>query len=82
VVILFVALMAGFAIGKFMPTGRGAYAVCTPASIVAYGLVKTLIAGFPDIAMLIAVGVVQAPVLMLGVVLARRSTKRNTFEIE
>lgn len=50
--------------------------------IVAYGLIKTLIAGFPDIALLIAAGVVQSPVLMLGVFLARRSTKRNTFETE
>lgn len=81
-VILFVALMAGFAIGKFMPAGRGAYGVCVPASIVAYGLIKTLIAGFPDIALLIAAGVVQSPVLMLGVFLARRSTKRNTFGSE
>lgn len=78
-VILFVALMAGFAIGKFMPTGRGAYGVCVPASIVAYGLIKTLIAGFPDFALLFAAGVVQSPVLMLGVFLARRSTRRNTY---
>jgi len=82
VLILFVALMAGFAIGKLMPAGRGAYGICVPASIFAYGLIKTLIAGFPDTAMLIAVGVVQSPLLMLGVVLARRNSKRNTFETE
>lgn len=80
--ILFVALMAGFAIGKLMPAGRGAYGICVPASIFAYGLIKTLIAGFPDVPMLIAVGVVQSPLLMLGVVLARRNSKRNTFETE
>ena len=62
--ILFAALMAGFAIGKFMPDGRSAYRICIPASIVAYGLIKTLVAGFPDMAMLIAVGVLQSPLLM------------------
>ncbi|KQV47646.1 MULTISPECIES: hypothetical protein [unclassified Duganella] len=80
--ILFAALMTGFAIGKFMPDGRGAYRICIPASIVAYGLIKTLVAGFPDMAMLIAVGVLQSPLLMLGVFLARRNTRRNTFEAD
>ena len=80
--ILFAALMAGYAIGKFMPSGKAAFGVCTPVSIVCYALVKSMLATLPDIGMIIMVGVVQSPILMLGVVLARRSSKRNAYETE
>jgi len=78
--ILFAALMAGFAIGKFMPTGKAAYGVCTPVSIACYALVKSMLGELPEIEILILGGVVQSPILMLGVVLARRHSKRNLFE--
>lgn len=80
--ILFVALMAGYAIGKFMPTGNAAFGVCTPVSIACYALVKSIFGDLPDIGMIAMVGVVQSPILMLGVVLARRGSKRNSYETE
>jgi len=80
--ILFAALMAGFAIGKFMPKGNLAYGVCTPVSIACYALLKWMLGDLPAIEMLILAGLLQSPLLMLGVVLARRNSKRNSYETE
>jgi hypothetical protein len=79
---LFAALMAGYVIGKFVPRGKAAFGVCTPVSIVCYALVKSILGELPSIEMIIMVGVLQSPILMLGVVLARRNSKRNSYETE
>lgn len=84
---LLFALLAGYAVGKFKQTGRSAYAICLPAGVIVYALTKAMFFSlhtngedFPGLVMLIIVGIMQAPLLMLGVFLARRSTKRNNFE--
>lgn len=85
---LIAALLSGYAIGKFWQTGRATYAICVPISVVVYALTKALLFSFlttwddfPGLLMIIIVGVIQSPLLMLGVFLARRSTKRNNFEV-
>lgn len=84
---LLFALLAGYAIGKIKQTGRSAYAICVPVSVLVYALTNAMFFSmhtdgeeFEGLAMIIIVGVMQAPLLMLGVFLARRSTKRNNFE--
>ena len=84
--ILLSALLSGYAVGKFMPTGWPAYAVCLPVSALVYFLSKFALASFrigdpdmPGLGLIIATGALQAPLLMLGVFLARRSSKRNSF---
>lgn len=78
-IILFVELMAGYAIGKFMPKGNAAYAACIPASLVSYTLIKYLVADLPEIEFLVLIGILYSPLLMLGVFLARRHSRRNSF---
>lgn len=84
---LLAALMSGYALGTFMRAGWPAYALCVPLSAVVYLLTKLLFTSFsstgmegPGIDMLVGVGLLQSPVLMLGVYLARRKAKRNTYE--
>lgn len=78
--VLFFALMAGYAIGKFSPKGDMALGLCIPASIALYAGFKLLTTGMPDAMTILVVGAVQAPILMLGVFLARRGSQHNNFE--
>jgi len=78
--IWFFALMAGYAIGKFVPKGDMAFGLCVPASIAVYAVLKLLTVDQPDIVMVLLVGAIQSPLLMLGVFLARRGSLRNHFE--
>ncbi|XLZ69290.1 hypothetical protein ABT364_22570 [Massilia sp. SR12] len=80
--ILFFALLAGYAIGNFMPKGDKAFGMCVPASIVVYAVFKLLTGGDPDIMLIVALGTLQSPLLMLGVFLARSSSLRNNFDAE
>lgn len=80
--ILFFALMAGYAIGRLMPKGDLALGICVPASIALYAGFRLLTTGIPDAMTVLVVGAVQAPILMLGVFLARRGGQRNSFESE
>lgn len=72
--------MAGYAIGKFMPKGDLALGICVPGSIALYTGFRLLTAGIPDLVTILVVGIVQSPILMLGVFLARRGSLRNNFE--
>jgi hypothetical protein len=81
---LLAALMTGYVLGNFIRSPRIAYALCFPASLIVYFLTKILLTllsdsgiHYPNIEMLVAVGVLQTPVLMLGVFLARRKAKRQ-----
>ena len=68
--------------GKWRP-----YALCLPASALAYFLSIAVLTGFtaeglrlPDPVMFIAASLLQAPVLMLGTYLAKHKKKRNHYE--
>jgi hypothetical protein len=83
---LLVALLSGYAIGKFMPVGWPEYAICVPVSVVVYFLTNIVFSAFhasgidaSNVIFAAIAGVIQSPLLMLGVFLARRSVKRNTF---
>lgn len=83
---LLVVLLSGYAIGKLMPKGWPAYAICVPTSVAAYFITRIAFSTFlangpevPDIVFGILVGVFESPLAMLGAFLARRGSKRNTF---
>ena len=69
-----------------MPKGWPGYATCVPAGIAVYFITRIVLSSFlsggtevPDIVFGTLVGVIESPILMLGVFLARRGSKRNTF---
>jgi len=81
---LLAALMTGYVLANFIKSPHMAYVLCFPASVIVYFLTKILLTSlsdngihYPNIEMLLAVGVLQTPVLMLGVFLARRKAKRQ-----
>lgn len=81
---LLAALMTGYVLGNINKSPRMVYVLCFPASVTVYFLTKILLTSlsdngihYPTIGMLLAVGVLQTPVLMLGVFLARRKAKRQ-----
>jgi hypothetical protein len=85
---LLAALMAGYALGTFVKGGRSAYLLCFPVSAVVYLLTKIVLTFFsdegiqyPSIGILLGVGVLQTPLLALGVYLAQRKAKRSGYEI-
>ncbi|MCS0581810.1 hypothetical protein NX784_09420 [Massilia pinisoli] len=85
---LLVALMSGYALGTFLAKSWKIYALCLPVSFLIYAVTSIVLpmllsAGhpLPDIGLLIAAGLIQAPVLMLGVYLAQRKAKRSEYEL-
>ncbi|TQK03465.1 hypothetical protein [Herbaspirillum sp. SJZ107] len=84
---LLAAIMAGYALGTLIKGARSAYLLCFPVSVIVYLLTKILLAFFSDeglqylgVGMLIGVGVLQTPLLALGVHLARRKAKRTDYQ--
>lgn len=84
---LLVALMSGYALGTVVQRRRAAYLLCIPVSIGVYLLMKVLVTSFSDEVVQLASPVVlvaallQAPLLMLGVYLARRKAARGGYKI-
>ncbi len=82
---LLVAIFSGYAIGAFRPKGWGAYALCVPASGVIYFLINVLVKpadGGSNVAsttVFVIAALIQSLVLMLGVYLARRKAKNDTY---
>jgi hypothetical protein len=83
---LLAGLMAGYALGTFIKGGLSAYLTCFPVSVVVYLLTKMALTFFSDdgtqynIGMLLGAGMLQTPLLALGVHLARRKAKRSHYE--
>ena len=66
---LLAALLAGYGLGTFIKRAPVAYALCFPTSVIVYFLTKILLTSFSDsgiqypaIDMLVAVGILQAPI--------------------
>jgi len=80
------AVGCGYAIGSFMRPSWRQYALCVPASALLYFLVNLVVprqvedSDVPYIFLFLSGVLVQSLVLMLGVFLARRKSKRNSFE--
>jgi hypothetical protein len=81
-----IAIACGYALGTFMRAGWLPYAVCVPVSGLLYFLVN-LFAPMPSeegdlspAVIFVGGALVQSLGLMLGVFLARRKAKRNSFE--
>lgn len=82
------ALMSGYALGLFIARGKLDYLLCFPVSLLEYIVVNTvlsLITGghvvLAEPGILIAGGLVQSFLLMVGVFLAHRKTKRASLRI-
>jgi uncharacterized SAM-binding protein YcdF (DUF218 family) len=85
---LLAALMTGYALGTFLAKSWKIYVLCLPASFVLYAVTSIALPMLlssnrpsPDIGLLIGAGLIQAPVLMLGVYLAQRKAKRSGYEL-
>jgi hypothetical protein len=84
---LLAALMAGYGLGKLMVKSWPAYLICVPLSSLVYFVTKLALTLFqsngmeiPGLEMAIVVGIMQSPLLMLGVFLGRKHSKRSSFE--
>jgi hypothetical protein len=84
---LLAVILAGHGLGTFIKNGRSAYSLCFPASAAALFLTEILFTIFSsegvqysDFETLVFTGGIHTPVAMLGVYLARRKAKRNTYE--
>ncbi|UTY59028.1 hypothetical protein [Massilia sp. erpn] len=84
---LLVAILAGYFLGNQRKQGIGAYFLCVPLSIFAFGLTKAVLTSFKTMEIQLAVSapwlfvvLFYAPVAMLGVYLARRKARRNKYE--
>jgi uncharacterized SAM-binding protein YcdF (DUF218 family) len=85
---LLAALMTGYALGTFLAKSWKIYVLCLPASFLLYAVTSIALPMLlssnrpsPDIGLLIGAGLIQAPVLMLGVYLAQRKAKRSGYEL-
>ncbi|CAH0275243.1 hypothetical protein SRABI118_03608 [Massilia sp. Bi118] len=75
------AILTGYALGVLIPRSALPYLLCLPASPIVQLLMNLLFRGMqmPDIGVLAVASLLKVPVLMLGVLLARRNAARNTF---
>jgi len=86
VIFLLAALMAGYALGSFLAKNWKPYALCLPVSLLLYFLTNAALSllangevAFPNPGLSVAAGVLQTPILMLGVWLAQRKAKRAGY---
>lgn len=81
-----IAIACGYAIGTFTRWGWLSYAICIPVSGLLYFLVNLFApmpaddADVPPAVIFIGAALIQSLGLMLGVFLARRKARRNSFE--
>ena len=85
-IFLLAALMSGYALGSFLPKNWKPYALCLPASLLVYFATNAALSVvaqgdvvFPNPGLSLAAGVLQTPILMLGVWLAQRKAKRAGY---
>lgn len=85
-IFLLAALMSGYALGSFLPKNWKPYAWCLPVSLLVYLVTNAALSvvaqgnvAFPDPGLSVVAGVVQTPLLMLGVWLAQRKVKRAGY---
>lgn len=85
-IFLLLALMSGYALGTFLSKNWKPYALCLPVSLLVYFMTNAALSllaqgeiAFPDPGLSVAAGVVQTPLLMLGVYLAQRKAKRAAY---
>jgi len=85
-IFLLAALMSGYALGSFLPKNWKPYALCLPVSLLVYFVTNAALSfvsqgevAFPNPGLSLAAGVLQTPILMLGVWLAQRKAKRAGY---
>jgi hypothetical protein len=85
---LLVVLAAGYALGSFIERARLAYLLCLPVSPAVYVLVTLLFTALgsqgmtmPPMPVFIIATLIQVPLMMLGVFLARRKAARNGYKV-
>jgi hypothetical protein len=86
-IFLLAALMSGYALGTFLAKNWKPYALCLPVSLLLYFVTSAALSllsrgevAFPNPGLSIAAGLVQTPILMLGVYLAQRKAKRAGYD--
>jgi len=85
-IFLLAALMSGYALGTFLIKNWKPYALCLPVSLLLYFVTNAALSllaqgevAFPNPGLSLVAGLVQTPVLMLGVYLAQRKAKRADY---
>jgi hypothetical protein len=81
-----IVLGFGYALGTFMAAGWRPYAMCVPVSALVFFVTDFLIASpqmdpdVPQVLYYIVGSVMYVPILMLGVFLAQRKAKKNSYD--
>ena len=81
-----IVLGIGYALGTFMAGGWRPYAMCLPVSVLVFFVPNFLISTprfeseIPQVMYYIVGTLMYVPILMLGVFLAQRKAKNNSFD--